>query len=185
MFAFTFNPYRRAAIFPDAPVPEVVAEQFEILSHVPLVTPQDSHDLYGQIAATSEAKRNYALGWDAVVAVRAEPSLHSSTSRTPARMYDVIIAGSGLAGSLLGSILARHDAKVLLIDAGRHPRFAIGESTVRDTTKMLTVLADAFDVPEIQSLSGFLEVDHKVTRRCGLKRNFGFTYHEEGQAQDP
>lgn len=69
VFAFTFNPYRRAAIFPDAPVPEVVAEQFEILSHVPLVTPQDSHDLYGQIAATSEAKRNYALGWDAVVAV--------------------------------------------------------------------------------------------------------------------
>ena len=100
-------------------------------------------------------------------------------------MYDVIIAGSGLAGSLLGSILARHEAKVLLIDAGRHPKFAIGESTVRDTTKMLAVLADAFDVPEIQSLSGYLEVDHKVSRRCGLKRNFGFTYHEEGQSQDP
>ena len=100
-------------------------------------------------------------------------------------MYDVIIAGSGLSGSLLGSILARHHAKVLLIDAGKHPKFAIGESTVRDTTKMLSVLADAFDVPEIQSLSGFLEVDHKVSQRCGLKRNFGFTYHEQGQAQDP
>ena len=90
----------------------------------------------------------------------------------------------GLSGSLLGSILARHHAKVLLIDAGKHPKFAIGESTVRDTTKMLSVLADAFDVPEIQSLSGFLEVDHKVSQRCG-QRNFGFTYHEQGQTQDP
>ena len=100
-------------------------------------------------------------------------------------MYDVIIAGSGIAGSLLGTILSRHGAKVLLIDAGKHPRFSIGESTVRDTTKMLSVLSDCFDVPEIQSLSGFLEVDEKVSRRCGLKRNFGFTYQEAGQAQDP
>ena len=100
-------------------------------------------------------------------------------------MYDVIIVGSGIAGALLGTILARHSARVLLIDAGRHPKFSIGESTVRDTTKMLSVLADCFDVPEIHALSGFLEVDRNISRRCGLKRNFGFTYHQEGQPQDP
>ena len=100
-------------------------------------------------------------------------------------MYDVIIAGSGIAGALLSTILARHGAKVLMIDAGQHPKFSIGESTVRDTTKMLTVLSDYFDIPEIKSLSGFMEVNRNISQRCGLKRNFGFTYHREGQPQDP
>ena len=41
---------------------------------------------------------------------------------------DVVILGSGLAGSITGAILARQGAKVVLIDAGQHPRFAVGES---------------------------------------------------------
>lgn len=69
VFAFTYNPYRRHAIFPDAPVLDVVAEEFEIVSERPLVTPEDSHRLYGDIAALSEEQRGYSLGWDAVVAV--------------------------------------------------------------------------------------------------------------------
>ena len=100
-------------------------------------------------------------------------------------MYDVIIIGSGIAGSVLGSILARNDAKVLLIDAGKHPRFAIGESTVRDTTKLMALLGDVYDVPELHGLAGFVNVTREVSKRCGMKRNFGFTYHEDGKAHDP
>lgn len=34
---------------------------------------------------------------------------------------DVAILGSGLAGSIMGAILARQGANVVLIDAGQHP----------------------------------------------------------------
>ncbi|MCJ8282015.1 MAG: tryptophan 7-halogenase, partial [Rivularia sp. ALOHA_DT_140] len=100
-------------------------------------------------------------------------------------MYDVIIIGSGLFGSILAAVLARNEAKVLLIDAGKHPRFAVGESTVRDTTKLLKILSQRFDVPELGNISSFVEVNEKVSRNCGLKRNFGFVYHRSQQKQEP
>jgi hypothetical protein len=37
-------------------------------------------------------------------------------------VYDVAILGSGMAGGMLGAVLARNGVKVLLIDAGVHPR---------------------------------------------------------------
>ena len=38
---------------------------------------------------------------------------------------DVVILGSGLAGSISGAILARQGKSVALIDAGTHPRFPV------------------------------------------------------------
>ena len=59
--------------------------------------------------------------------------------------YDVLILGSGLAGSLTAAILARHGAKVLLIDAAQHPRFAVGESTTPQTIgRLVSTLAIPF-----------------------------------------
>ncbi len=43
--------------------------------------------------------------------------------------YDVVILGSGFAGSLLGLLLRKQGLSVLVIDRARHPRFAIGESS--------------------------------------------------------
>ena len=100
-------------------------------------------------------------------------------------MYDAIIIGSGMFGSSLAAVLARNEAKVLLIDAAKHPRFAIGESTVRDTTKLLKILSHRFDVPELSNISSFVETNTKVSERCGLKRNFGFVYHRSQQYQQP
>ncbi|HHP7245196.1 MAG TPA: NAD(P)-binding protein, partial [Elainellaceae cyanobacterium] len=37
--------------------------------------------------------------------------------------FDVIILGSGLGGSTLATILAKHHLRVLLIDKKSHPRF--------------------------------------------------------------
>jgi flavin-dependent dehydrogenase len=42
--------------------------------------------------------------------------------------YDVIVAGSGPAGSTAATLLAQQHHKVLIIERSRHPRFHIGES---------------------------------------------------------
>jgi FADH2 O2-dependent halogenase len=100
-------------------------------------------------------------------------------------MFDVIILGSGMSGGILGSILARHNVRVLIVDAAKHPRFAIGESTIPETTKLLKILGDRFDVPELANISSFIGVRSKISPNCGLKRNFGFVYHRQGEPQNP
>lgn len=99
--------------------------------------------------------------------------------------FDVIILGSGIAGGLMGCILARNGLKILIIDNDIHPRFALGESTIGETTYMLRVLAERYDVPEIEHCSTLKNVQEHVSSACGVKRNFGFVYHHEGQVQNP
>jgi tetracycline 7-halogenase / FADH2 O2-dependent halogenase len=99
--------------------------------------------------------------------------------------YDVIILGSGMGGGLLGSILARHGISVLLIDAGTHPRFAVGEATTPDTSFRLKILAAKYDVPEIANLSTFHKLRDHVSPACGVKRSFSFLYQRDGQEQNP
>lgn len=99
--------------------------------------------------------------------------------------YDVAILGSGIAGSMLGAILARQGRRVLLLDRGEHPRFALGESTVPHTSMLMRILGDRFGVPEIKLCSSFESLKERVTSSCGIKRNFGFVYHREGEAQRP
>ncbi len=102
-----------------------------------------------------------------------------------AKEYDVAILGTGVGGSMLGAILARHGLRVLLIEKSIHPRFAIGESTTPETTFLLRLLAARYDVPEIAHLSS-----HQLTRRyigpsCGVKRSFSFVYHRPHETQRP
>jgi FADH2 O2-dependent halogenase len=99
--------------------------------------------------------------------------------------YDVAVLGAGMAGGLLGAILARNGVKVLLIDAGSHPRFAVGESTIPYTSAMSRIIAERYGVPEIRALAGFQTIRDRVARTCGIKDNFGFVYHREGESQDP
>ena len=99
--------------------------------------------------------------------------------------YDVAILGAGFEGGLLGTILARQGAKVLLIESGTHPRFAVGESTVRHVFRMLKIIGERYDVPEIIEKFSSADSIHKhVTTMCGEKRNFGFVYHREGRDQN-
>ena len=56
-------------------------------------------------------------------------------------LYDVAIVGSGLGGSTLATILARAGLQVLLLEAGSHPRFAIGESVVPEFSMRAKLLA--------------------------------------------
>jgi tetracycline 7-halogenase / FADH2 O2-dependent halogenase len=94
---------------------------------------------------------------------------------------DVVILGSGLAGTALGAVLARGGAKVLILDAGSHPRFAIGESTIPYTSMLMRLVSERYDVPEIKWLTTFENVQGKIATTSGIKKNFGFLYHREGE----
>lgn len=99
--------------------------------------------------------------------------------------YDVAILGTGLTGSILGAILARNGVRTLLIEQSQHPRFAIGESTVPETTFQFRVLAARYGVPEIDNLSTFGRVRRTIGPTSGVKRNFSFVFHRPGEPQRP
>ena len=103
------------------------------------------------------------------------------------RDYDVVILGSGFGGSILGSILARHGVSVLLIDAKSHPRFSIGESTIPQTSQLLTLLSREYDVPELNNigLRSPEGIRENIGWTCGIKRTLGFAYHRLGEQHDP
>ncbi|WAZ26312.1 tryptophan 7-halogenase [Streptomyces cinnabarinus] len=96
---------------------------------------------------------------------------------------DVVILGSGLAGTALAAVLARGGASVLLIDADSHPRFAIGESTSPYTSMLMRLVGERYDVPEFKDLTTFDSVQRSVATTSGIKKNFGFLYHREGERQ--
>ncbi|MFD5080821.1 NAD(P)/FAD-dependent oxidoreductase [Streptomyces sp. NPDC058371] len=106
-------------------------------------------------------------------------------SGKPADRYDVAILGAGMAGGVLAAVLARNGVKVLLIDAGLHPRFAVGESTIPYTSTMTKLISERYDVPELAALATFRGIQDKISPMSGRKQNFGFVYHREGQPQNP
>ncbi|NES77479.1 MULTISPECIES: NAD(P)/FAD-dependent oxidoreductase [unclassified Okeania] len=98
--------------------------------------------------------------------------------------FDIIILGSGLAGSILATILAKHNLRVLIIDKNAHPRFAIGEAMTPDTDLMMEILSHQYSVPEIAHLSSFKNICENISpSACGLKRSFNFIYHRQGEEQ--
>lgn len=100
-------------------------------------------------------------------------------------MYDVAIVGSGFGGSLLALILARAGRSVALIEKGRHPRFAIGESSTPIANLLLEELSDRYGLTEIRPLSkwGTWQKAHPEIG-CGLKRGFTFYSHPFGKPRD-
>jgi FADH2 O2-dependent halogenase len=97
--------------------------------------------------------------------------------------YDVAIIGSGIGGSTLAAILSRQGLSVIVFEAGNHPKFAIGESTILETSEMMRALADYYDVPELAYFSsenyfGFGGNSH------GVKRHFSFIHHTPDQVLD-
>ena len=102
----------------------------------------------------------------------------------PDKHFDTIILGSGLVGTTLASILAKHGFKVLLLEKGTHPRFAIGESMLPQTSMWMWIIGEHFDIPELKNLSNTKAVREHVSSTCGVKRVIGFVYHNEGEEQD-
>lgn len=114
------------------------------------------------------------------------PRMRSAPASMPeSDQYDVAILGSGLAGTVLAACLARNGVRVLILDAGSHPRFAIGESTIPYTSMIMRLVSERYGVPELKKLTTFEAVQAEVTRSCGIKRNFGFIYHRPGELHNP
>ncbi|MGR8932248.1 MAG: NAD(P)/FAD-dependent oxidoreductase, partial [Gammaproteobacteria bacterium] len=97
--------------------------------------------------------------------------------------YDIAIIGSGIGGSTLAAILARHGLKVIVFEGGTHPRFTIGESMILETSEVMRALAEYYDVPELAYFSSenFFST---VGTSHGVKRHFSFLHHAAGETQD-
>ena len=95
------------------------------------------------------------------------------------KTFDLVITGSGFAGSLLAMIARRQGHSVALIERGKHPRFAIGESSTPLANLLLEELAARYDLPRIASFSNWGTWQSAYPHLpCGLKRGFTFLHHQ-------
>jgi len=95
---------------------------------------------------------------------------------------DVAIVGSGFSGSILAWILARQGQRVALIDAARHPRFAIGESSTPIADAMLRQLGATYRLQPLESLSRWRSWQADFPQLgCGLKRGFTYFQHKRDE----
>jgi tetracycline 7-halogenase / FADH2 O2-dependent halogenase len=93
------------------------------------------------------------------------------------RTFDVAIVGSGFGGSLLAMIARRLGRSVVLLEKGRHPRFAIGESSTPLANLLLEELATRYELPRLLPLTKWGSWQRAYPEiGCGLKRGFTF-YH--------
>jgi tetracycline 7-halogenase / FADH2 O2-dependent halogenase len=94
---------------------------------------------------------------------------------------DVAIVGSGFAGSLAALALLKRGRRVVLVERGRHPRFAIGESSTPLANLLLEELSDRYDLPRIRAFSKWGPWQRaRPDVACGLKRGFTFFFHQPG-----
>jgi tetracycline 7-halogenase / FADH2 O2-dependent halogenase len=95
---------------------------------------------------------------------------------------DVAVVGSGFAGSLTALALRRIGRTVVLVERGRHPRFAIGESSTPLANLLLEELADRYDLPRIRVFSKWGTWQRsRPDVGGGLKRGFTFYFHQSGE----
>ena len=91
---------------------------------------------------------------------------------------DVAVIGAGFGGALTALALRRLGRSVVLVDRGRHPRFAIGESSTPLANILIEELAAKYDLPRVAPL---VEVGHLAAAYpdlpVGLKRGFSFFHH--------
>jgi FADH2 O2-dependent halogenase len=102
--------------------------------------------------------------------------------------FDVAVIGSGFAGSLLAIVCRRLGRSVVLVERGRHPRFAIGESSSPLANLLLEELCDRYGLSRIRPLSAWGSWQRRYPAiGCGLKRGFTFYGHRLGHpfAGDP
>jgi tetracycline 7-halogenase / FADH2 O2-dependent halogenase len=93
--------------------------------------------------------------------------------------FQIVVLGSGFAGSLTAMIARRLGFSTALLERGRHPRFAIGESSTPLANLLLEEIAADYDLPVIRPLSKWGTWQKQLPRlACGLKRGFTFYHHE-------
>ena len=98
------------------------------------------------------------------------------------RKFQVLIIGSGFAGSLMAMVARQLGFSTGLIERGKHPRFAIGESTTPLTNLLLEELAREYELAGVLPLCKWGSWQrHAPQLACGLKRGFTFYHHRFDQ----
>lgn len=96
--------------------------------------------------------------------------------------FQIAILGSGFAGSLMAMVAQRLGFSTVLIERGRHPRFAIGESSTPLANLLLEEIAVAYDLPCVRPLCKWGTWQKQLPQlACGLKRGFTFYHHAFGK----
>jgi tetracycline 7-halogenase / FADH2 O2-dependent halogenase len=100
--------------------------------------------------------------------------------------FDVAVVGSGFGGSILARGLAAAGRRVLLVERGRHPRFALGESATPLAAIALERLAARPGLGDLAALAAAGRWRRELPRvRHGVKRGFTFYGHRSGEPYDP
>ena len=94
----------------------------------------------------------------------------------------VVVVGAGFAGAIAARITRAQGHDVTLIDKGRHPRFALGESSTPLAAIVLERLATRYGLADLDQLATYGRWrTHLGKLRCGLKRGFTFYRHQPGE----
>jgi FADH2 O2-dependent halogenase len=102
--------------------------------------------------------------------------------RPELKSCEVVIVGSGFAGSLLARILAVQGYDVVLLERGTHPRFAIGESSTPLANLSLQRLATRYGMADCYNLATHGRwLAHFPEIGRGLKRGFTYYRHHPDQ----
>src|SRR5213593_1273990 len=97
--------------------------------------------------------------------------------------FDIAVVGSGFGGALTAMIARRLGRSVILVERGRHPRFAIGESSTPLANLLLEELADKYDLLQVRVFSKWGTWQRaRPDVAGGLKRGFTFYFHRPGEA---
>ncbi len=99
---------------------------------------------------------------------------------------DLAIVGSAFGGSLLALIARRLGHSVVLVERGRHPKFAIGESSTPLANLLLEELATRHGLTRLLPLCKWGTWQRSYPQLAvGLKRGFAFYHHLPGQEWKP
>jgi FADH2 O2-dependent halogenase len=96
--------------------------------------------------------------------------------------YDVAILGSSFSGSILAAVLASQGLRVLMLDRGQHPRFAIGESSTPTADFLLEAIAKRWHLTKLLPLARWgTWQQHYPQVTAGKKRGFSYFTHSTAQ----
>ncbi|MEW6343383.1 MAG: tryptophan 7-halogenase [Pseudomonadota bacterium] len=98
--------------------------------------------------------------------------------------YDVIVLGSGIAGSITALVLQQCGIRTLVVEHKTHPRFAIGESTLPTNTLILNQLARTHNIPELAEICSYPGLQ-KNGCAAWPKQVFWFGVHRAGLPLEP
>jgi FADH2 O2-dependent halogenase len=96
------------------------------------------------------------------------------------REVDLVIVGAGFGGSLMAMVAHQLGLSVALLEQGRHPRMAIGESTTPLSNLLLERLSATYDLPRLAPLAKWGSWQRAYPQvACGRKRGFSFFHQGE------